>query len=149
MTFIVHQVIYYHETSEHLNTELDDCMIPEGPVHRLLLPPDQSPPPVLRSPGHHVVSSHHRDPVQAQEQHQPVGREAHDAEILEEVSLPRFQGQPAVGGEVSQAEGHAHRGLDHHSQQEQDLLVIGPLHCCMREMLSALKCVEICQRITS
>ena len=109
MTFIVH-LINYHESSEH--TELDKCMISESPVHRLLLPPDQPPPPCLHSPGHHVVSSYHSEPVQTQEQQQPVGGESHDAEILEQVSRPRFQGQPAVGGEMNQAEGHAHRGLD-------------------------------------
>ena len=90
MTFIVHLIINYHESSEH--TELDECMISECPIHSLLLPPDQPPPPGLRSPGHHVVSSYHREPVQAQEQQQPVGCESHDAEILEQVSRPRFQG---------------------------------------------------------
>ena len=50
-----------------------------------------------------------------QEQQQPVCRDSHDAEILEQVPRPLFQGQPAVGGEMSQAEGHAHRGLDQQS----------------------------------
>ena len=82
----------YNETSEHLLTqqaESDDCVIAECPVHCPLLAADQSPPhPMLGPPGQHEVSSHHRDPHQAQAQQQRVNPEACDAEILEEVPLP-------------------------------------------------------------
>ena len=125
---------YIASSLEPLTTESDDGVVPECPVHGPLLPPVQ-PRPGLRPPGQQEVSGHHREPEQAQAQHQPVSRESRDAEILEEAPPPLgdelLEGL-AVCPEVSQAEGHTNGGLDHQGQQEQGLLVAGQLHCWER-----------------